>query len=191
MSNNIFVLLLLFGVVSCRTGFNKQAYFNDYLSNWKGEVYAAIDSESYRIPEGCPILKDRIEQYKKFIAASNLYKNKEVIERFITLPPYLDSDIFLIDRYMQGFNFSHCTRFIFFKKNGEIISGYESCKRSPDPIMVENEPFVLDTITDANKTDIGYYLALISNCNSDGVSIVTLLDNNFNIKRVHVAIMPN
>lgn len=192
MNKNYLFLSFLIISISCKSGYNRQKHSNRYPDDWAKEVYLTIDKELTKIPQGCPPLKDRIGQFKEIIGSYDLERNHEILDSLIrkTLFDKKENELVIIDRFIQAFNFSHCTIFFIRNKKNNLLSGFERCKRSPDPGLIEKEPFLLEKTDYNDISELNYYLKLKSNCNLDGIFIITIIDPQFNITKMQVALMP-
>lgn len=186
-------LLIIIIAVSCKSGLQERTpHFNHYLNDWARVVSIAIDKEIVNIPEDCSPLRTRIEQLKGIIVLSNLENNKKIIDSLINITLFSKENTFaIVDRYIQGFNFSHCTTFMMYDKQENLICYLKGCRRDPDPMLVENMPFVVEATANKNRTELDEYIKMKSNCNLDGIFIVTIIDGRFNIKKIKVILMPN
>jgi hypothetical protein len=193
---NKFLLLLLFVMplfVACKIGQQKKTQIYTYPEDWAVLAGKGIELELPNVKKICPKLGNNlIDHYKFFVDRTNCKFVYHIVDSLILQNNLKDSSasIYVINSYIQGFNFYNCTRFIVKGRNNSTITNFEGCRNDPYPEVTFKSSFIVNEEKPEDKIDFDYYMNLKSNCNMDGFFVVTKLNTEFKILDIRVALMP-
>lgn len=189
----LFLLFVMSLFVACKIGQQKKARTYSYPEDWTVLARKGVELEYLNVKKDCPMFgHDEIDRFNRFVRRTDCHFVHNIVDSLIERNNLRGSSasIYVINSYIQGFNFYNCTRFIIKERDDSTITNFEGCRNDPYPEVTFKSSFIVNEEKPEDKIDFDYYMNLKSNCNMDGFFVVTKLNTEFKILDIRVALMP-